>query len=181
MCPDKHQLYLFGIEIHLMQFDSWLVKKYKMLILRYCFNLACFSTAVGMTFYWLVKYMKDEDGVQVNLNPSEKLTTRQRPLLSLCFQDPFIESKLHRYNKTLTGKKYRMILKGESAYDGIEKIDFDDVTLNMTDFYLGDSITFRNGTSISGDSPNFLNQLPRVTYSGFWDFLFLKCFGLRIE
>ena len=150
-------------------------------ILRYCFNLACFSTAIGMTVYWLVKYLKDEDGVQVKLNPSESLTAMQRPVVSLCFQDPFIESKLHRYNITLTSKKYRMILKGESAYDGNEKIYFDDVTLNIADFYLGDSITFRNGTSISGDWPNFLKQLPRVTYSGFWDFMFLKCFGLRIE
>ena len=66
-----------------------------------------------MTVYWFVKYMKDEDGVQVNLNPSEKLTTRQRPLLSLWFQDPFIKSKLHRYDKTLTGKKYNMILRGK--------------------------------------------------------------------
>ena len=98
-------------------------------------------------------------------------------------KNPFIESKLKSYNTTptLTRKSYLEILKGERSYSGLEKIDFDDVTVDMADFYLGDTIKFRNGSDIVGARPNFLNELPRVSLSGFWGTHFYKCFGLKFH
>ena len=152
-----------------------------MAILRYCFDLACFATAFGMTVFWLYKFGQDEDLVQVKLKPFETLSYEQRPMLSFCFWNPFIESELKRYNMTLNGQLYREAISGEREYIGIEKIDFGDVTLNLTDFYLDDFIIFRNGTYLYGASPNFLNALPTVTYSGYYNKEFRKCYGLSFE
>jgi hypothetical protein len=67
-------------------------------------------------------------------------------------------------------------LFGEKYYDGMEYVDFDDVTINLTGFYLGDFISFKNGTF----KPN-VNQLPEVTYSGFFVGSLVKCFGLEMR
>ena len=63
----------------------------------------------------------------------------------------------------------------------MEHVDFDDVTINLTDFYLRDSIRFKNGTYIEGQYPNVVNQLPKVTYSGFFYGQLTKCFGLEMR
>ena len=74
-----------------------------MAILRYCFNLACFSTAFGMTILWVCRYLHDEDSIQLDLKPFD-FPQGQRPMLSFCLMNPFIEDKLKEYNDTLTGK-----------------------------------------------------------------------------
>ena len=51
-----------------------------------------------------------------------------------------MESKLKFYNTTFTSKKYYEFLSGEKYYDGMEHVDFDGVTINLTDVYLGDGI-----------------------------------------
>ena len=150
-----------------------------MIILRYCFNVACFSIAFGMTVYWMYKFWKDEDGVQISLKHFDTVSAGQYPVLSLCFKELFVESKLKHYNITLTEKKYLEILKGERGYDGMEEIDFDDITINMTDFYLSHFIRFRNETGVVGS--NFLNEWLHVTYSFVWSQWFIKCFGFNIE
>jgi hypothetical protein len=63
----------------------------------------------------------------------------------------------------------------------MENVDFDDVTINLPDFYLRDSITFKNGTYIKGRYPDVVNQLPEVTYSGFYYGRIIKCFGLEMR
>ena len=92
-----------------------------MLILRYIFNLACFSTAFGMTIYWLFKYCKDEDLCKVDFKPFETLSEGHFPMFSFCFWDQLIESKLRR-NTTLTIQEYLDIFRGDKTYDGIEKM-----------------------------------------------------------
>ena len=72
-----------------------------------------------------------------------------------------------------------MILLGLSSYKGVENINFDDVSLNLTEFFLGFDIHFRNGSSIQNNYPDDLQLLPQVTYSGFIFGWFLKCFALH--
>ena len=124
-------------------------------------------------------FEKDEDLVQMSLRPTEEITEDQYPMVSFCFNDPVIESKLKHYNDELTGMTYQEILEGKRMYIGLDSIDFDDVTLNLNDFYLEDTIAFRNGSYVEGISPNLLHEIPRVTYSGFYDGELINCYGLR--
>ena len=150
----------------------------KSVVLRYIFNLACFTTAFGMTFWWLYRYSLDEDIVQMNLKPID-FQDGQYPMLSYCLADPFIESKLKKYDEALTAEKYKDILLGLISYKGMKNIDYDDVTLNFTKFYLGDVIRLRNGSFVENEVPNFLQELPQATYSGFSDGIFYKCIKLK--
>ena len=153
-----------------------------MKILRHLFNLCCFSTAFGMTMYWLHKFWKDEDLIQMNLKPFEISSKGEYPVLSFCLKDKiFIESKMKQNNFTFTEQEYKQIWTGEKPYDGIEKVDFKDVTVNLKDYYLRDAILFRNGSLIEGTYANFLNKLPSVTFAGFQSSSFIKCFSLKSE
>ena len=149
-----------------------------MVILRYIFNFACFTTAFGMTIWWLYRYSLDEDIVQIDLKPID-FQAGQYPMLSFCVTDPFIESKLKKYDETLTVAKYKDILLGLISYQGMMNIDFEDVTLNLTNFYLGAGIRLRNGSFIKMVGPNFLHELPQATYTVFSYGLFYKCIKLK--
>ena len=148
-------------------------------IVRYIFNFLCFSIAFGMTVYWLYKFWKDEDLVQVDVKPMGTFPEGQFVELSFCFYDTIIESKLKEFNDSLTKRKFIEFLNGEKFFNGIEKIDVDTVTLNLTDFYLYDSIIFRNGSHINGTYPRFSNAIPHVTYLSMEESQLIKCFGLR--
>ena len=143
-----------------------------MVFLRYFFNLACFSIAFAMTLVWFCTYLKNEDSVRVDLKPFDFVEGRY-PMASFCLIDPFIDSKLKTFNETVTGEIYKDFLLGKSYSKEMKDINFDDVTLNLADFYLGSNIKFRNSTKW-----HQLFELPRVTYSGFRG-TFLKCFGLQ--
>ena len=143
-----------------------------MQILRYCFNIACFATAFGMTLLWICRYIQDRDSVEVDLKPFDILKG-QYPILSFCFMDPFIASKLEKYNDTITVEEYKEVLTGNRLYDGITDINFDNVTVNLAEFYLGENIKFINGSRKS----HFQKEFPQVTYSASYGF-FYKCFGL---
>ena len=152
-----------------------------MILLRYCFNLTCFSIAFGMTIFWIYKFLKDDDLCQVDFKSIETLTEGNYPMLSVCLWNGFIEHKIRQYNNSLSVQKYKNFLEGKAYYNGIEKIDFDDVTLNIEDLYIGDSIKFRNGTLINSRRPNFLNDVPRVSYTSIQDGILVKCFGLQFQ
>ena len=100
-------------------------------------------------------------------------------MLSFCLIDPFIESRLNIYNDTLTKAKYKNMSLGLTSYNGAENIDFDDVTIDLADFYLGGSVKFKNGSEIVSFYSDFLRELPEVSGSGVWDLVFMKCFGLK--
>ena len=146
-------------------------------ILRYFFNFLCFSTAFCMTLYWLIKYWKDEDLVQVDIKPLKEFPEAQFLTLSFCFRDAIIESKLKSYNDSLTKLEYLEILNGQRQNNEMI-IDVDDVTLNIADFFLSSVGESRNGSVLDSTTPNSKEELPRVTFSSMKESKFGKCFGL---
>ena len=70
---------------------------------------------------------------------------------------------------------------GAKIIDGMEKVDFDNVTINISDFALVEQMIFRNGTETFNYWPNFSNGELEVTYSGFYFEFLIKCFGLRLK
>ena len=150
-------------------------------IIRYCFNVACFATALGMTVLWVYRFNLDEDLCQVKIKPFDIIQDEQYPMISLCFWDPILESKLRSFNLT-TLESYLDIMTRKKSFGPFDKFDLNDISFDLADYYLDDAILFRNGTYIKRSNPPFLNEMPRVTHSEFWDFGDIgygKCFGLR--
>ena len=70
---------------------------------------------------------------------------------------------------------------GENYYKGFDQIDFDNVTLNLSDYYLGKQIVFRNGTRLDDNSSTHLNELPQFTHAWIDYGAVIKCFGIRVH
>ena len=157
-------------------------KKNKMNVLRFGFNFACFATAFGMTLLWGCRYLKDEDLPQVNVKPFDMISDGEYPMLSLCFYDSILESKLNRYNFT-TFQRYLEAMIRKNSNNEPDKLDVNDVSLDLADYYIKDAIKFQNGTIVERSNPPYLNELPQASYSTFWDLglgvRYAKCFGLR--
>ena len=147
-------------------------------VFKYCYTIACISTSFGMTVLWMCRYSLDEDSVKIDLKQFHFLEGRY-PIISVCLIDPFVEPRIKKYNNSLSGEKYRELLIGDKFSSQIEEIIFEDVTLNLADYYIGDDVYFRNGTYKQGESPNFIHEIPQMTYTGFYGLYFFKCYGLK--
>ena len=146
--------------------------------LKYTFNCVCFFSAFGMSIYWCYKFWKDEDLCTVDYKHFDESEDDVYPMLSLCFSNVIIESKIKEYDKTFSAESHTNYLRGDAYYKKMENIDFDNVTLHFEDYILGENIWYKNGTEVSNPSPTFI---PKITYSGFFNHLFLnKCFGLQM-
>ena len=149
-----------------------------MAIFRYFFNFACFSVAFGMTLMWLYRFSLDEDSVQIDFKQLD-FQAGYYPMLSFCLIDPFIESRLKEYNATLTVETYIEFLEGLISFNEMTKIDFDDITLDLKDFYLDADLLLKDGSYIELANEDVLQGLLELTYSGFHNGIFMKCFGLK--
>ena len=147
-------------------------------ILRYSFNFSCFSAAFGMTIFWCYRFWKDEDLCLVDYLPHEEAVDIPDLMMSVCFRYPFIESRLRAYNTTID--KYEKFLQGTEHYTGFEDIDFQDVTLSPKLFYVGDSLQWKNGAYKEGNYPNHVNELPYVTFAGYYYWIPIKCYGFAL-
>ena len=150
-----------------------------MYVLRIIFNLACFSLAFGMTLFWCYKFLLDEDLCVVDYKTFEESPDVEYPMLSICLNNPFIESALQQYDASMTQTRYVEILKGNAQMPVPVNIDFNNVVKNLSSLILADQIRFQNGSHLKGWFPNILNQIPEVTFSGFVHEDFMMCIGLR--
>jgi hypothetical protein len=62
----------------------------------------------------------------------------------------------------------------------MEKVDYENVTIQGEDFHIMSILNLRNGTrmELAEKYPNLIKKFPYVTYSGFYFQNFTKCFGL---
>ena len=148
-------------------------------LLKYFFHAACFFTAFAFVIYWFIEYSHDEDLVVVDYKTLAESQDDVYPMLSLCFSNIIIESKLKEYNKEFTVQNYTNYLRGDDYFDGMEKVDFEDVTLNFPDYLLGETLWYKN---MSESNHPKLSYTPPITYSGFFNHLFLyKCYGVKMN
>ena len=157
--------------------------------LRNCFTLACFSAAIGMTIWWCYKFSKDESLSEIEYKTFDSSEDVETPMLSLCFLLPVDSLKLRSYNDSFSPNQYQGVLMGNRVVDGMENVDFNYVTLDLTDHVFKHRMHFRNGTEIVTDWPsspgynstsNSHDPL-EVTYSGFYHNSLIKCFGLYVD
>ena len=70
----------------------------------------------------------------VDFVPFEKATEVQNPMISVCFEDPVLESKLKSFERNITAIQYVDFLRGMEYIDGFDEIKFEDVTKQVADF-----------------------------------------------
>ena len=162
-------------------------------ILKYLFSFGCFAATFGMTIFWCYKYWIDEDLCLVDYKSFDESTYKYYPMLSMCLSNCLIDASLKFYNQSFTEKDYIEYLKGGVFIDGMDKVDFSNVTPNLENDLFGQFIKYKNGSIITRLLPNVtdLNVIGttlnvsdislKVTYSGFYHGQIIKCFGLTAD
>ena len=153
-------------------------------VFRLSFKLLCVVVAFAVIIYWVHKSVfEDEDLCLVDYKPFEKSKDVVFPILSMCFLNPFIDSKLKEINPSITVTSYYQYLKGEKFDEMFYGIDYKNVTLSLSDYYLFTRISWKNG------SVKFYYDLSttevvkplNVTFNGFAFGMFYKCFGTEVN
>ena len=106
---------------------------------KYVFHFLCGVATVGFTIYCVHQYIKDEDVARIEFAEFNAEEDNIYPTITLCFPSPLIEEKLSSYGEGITVETYSAFLTGQnnSWDERMAKIDYDDVSINIEDYFLG--------------------------------------------
>ena len=151
-------------------------------VFGYLFKFLCFSATIFMITYWCVEYSKDNDLASVDYHSLKTLGV-VNPILSLCFENPFLDEKLKSINSVLNKSVYLEFLKGKVDDNGmLQKIGHNNVTLNIENSLKYYYILWKNDSGyIRYPASNKNLVRPMITYNGFLNDHFKKCFGFDLE
>ena len=151
-------------------------------ILKTLFKGACLLAAILMGFYWIFEFVvTDEDLSLVDYKKFHQTEVRL-PEVSLCIENPFMEDKLYEINSTITVSKYLEFLKGNIYEESMRDIDYDNVTVDLSDHLLHSTVGWNNGSFLTYTLKNdTVNKGTYTTYNGFLHNKFVKCFASKLN
>ena len=143
------------------------------------FNVICTIVVVSMISYWYYKYaFEDRDIGVVDYVSLEKSKDIEFPLATLCFQNPFVEERLKRNDSGINSTSYLKYLKGESQDGMFKSIDYQNVTLQLDDYFLSAKGYAWNDSDFKEINNSFSHT---ETFNGILGKTFTKCFSLKHE
>ena len=99
--------------------------------------------------------------------------------MSLCFKQFLDDNSFRKYGGNITANAYKEFNFGQHFENAFMKIDFNEVTSNISDFILHYEVEYRNGTELN-TTENIAWKPLYYTFSwNSWGH-FLKCFGFEI-
>ena len=158
------------------------------------FNLTCIIATIVMVGYWFNEFLKDEDVCSIDLMSMDRVNKHPVPVMSACFRNPFLNSKLKQIDASLNSSTYLKFISGEIYNDKWRAIGYDNVSINLADYAPNSSmpltsvtryywIRWRNGsysTHKLSDTTGLRNTY--VTFNGFVGLnRFIKCFAIDIN
>ena len=151
--------------------------------LRYLFAFVCVLAAISICVYWVYKYRLDEDLSVITYRKFYEKENDVYPTVSLCFNNPFLAKRLAEYG--VNESAYLNFLVGEYFSEEMLKINYENVTIDISNYVKGHMIYFNNGTRIEVDSEKNIDKIKSFTYVSYngihgvtWGFF--KCFALDI-
>ena len=141
------------------------------------FRLVCIMFTISIVLFWIYKYSLNLDLCRVDFKNYHSSKLDVFPLLSLCFKEPFLEDKLLEYNTSVVS--YMDYLQGKNSTVELERVPYDEVTMNMDQYAIGFYIQRTNGSYHYSKRKNG-QTLMNISYDGYWFDDFYRCFALNI-
>ena len=135
------------------------------------FTITCVIVVLCMVGYWLYKYeIEDRDIGVVDYTPLEDANEVELPAVSLCLKNPFL------VKQSSTMQNYLGHLNGHLYDDIYESIEYPNMTLDLNQYFKSGGMQWKNRStqSIVAGSINHVE-----IFSGFHDYVFVKCFMIR--
>ena len=106
-------------------------------IAYYSFHFICTSATIGFICFCLYKYSQNSDVSQVTFQEFHTKEENLYPSLTICVSSIFYEEKLKSYGEGINISTYTDFMDGEYWDDRMIEVDYDNVTINFSDFFLG--------------------------------------------
>ena len=113
---------------------------------RFIFVLLCALAAISICVYWVYKYRLDEDLSVITYREFYEREDDVHPTVSLCLRAPFLSERLAEYG--VNKSSYSDFLKGKYFSNQMLGINYENVTIDISDYIKGYMNTYRNGASI---------------------------------
>ena len=149
------------------------------------FRILCLLTALSLCTYWIYKFHLNEETSVVNYKRfSPESGVDIVPTMSLCFDNPFLKNRLAEYGTDQDA--YLSFLEGKSFDEKMLEIDYNYVTLNITNYIKEYQIFFKNKSSMKISLASMQHETDIYTSNNFNGYIrgsytaFYKCFSLEI-
>ena len=143
---------------------------------EFLFKASCFLVVSLMFGLWIKKYIDDENLLSVDIISYTEDHAALIPDMSICFRNPFIEDKFSGLGFEVNTPSYLKHLTGEDFQEKYNQIEYNNVTLNLKDYFLNSTIDWRNGST----SENVGVELSPI-FSGRRGPFFGKCFNVNTK
>ena len=110
------------------------------------FHIACIVAAVSLTCWCVYIFSQDNDVCLVDFKQYNEEKEYIYPSFSLIFINPFIEEKLRQHGDGINTTTYSQFLEGKYWDERMLNISYDDVTINIADYFVGYDIMLANLT-----------------------------------
>ena len=142
-------------------------------------KIICISATVSLVGMWIFIYNLDNDSSVIESKVYFKSEDDKFPVMSLCFKQFLDDNSFRKYGANITANAYKEFNFGQHFENAFMKIDFNEVTSNISDFILHYEVEYRNGTELN-TTENIAWKPLYYTFSwNSWGH-FLKCFGFEI-
>ena len=123
------------------------------------FKAFCVIAAISMVLYWVYKFqVEDRDVGLVDYMPIKEAKDIRLPIISLCFENPFLKEFLTNKHPNINTSAYLDFLRGKTYDKGLKEINYDNVTLKLERYLLFAAVTFRNGVQSMETSTIFRHK-----------------------
>ena len=157
-------------------------------IFNYIFKFLCVLATAFMVGYWMVKYERNDDLTLIEYKLLDDVSDLIYPELSICFFYPFLRND--RFNVTKDDGfswEYYRYLKGLYNFDKFKDIEYDEVTINLLEYFSKSVISWKAGrgpanSTICWGARNCPYLTLKNNYNGFSITpIFFKCYGVEIK
>ena len=147
---------------------------------RSFFKVVCVVLVFFMVSYWLYKFeIEDRDIGVVDYASIQESNDVEFPLLSICLVNPFLIAKLKEVDPQLNGTTYLKYLKGDFFEERFQYIDYENMTLNLNDYFSHGFVKLTNETYLRNETVKFKHT---SIFSGFYHAQdFVKCFSAAMD
>ena len=133
--------------------------------LFYCivsfFHLICWTITIALVSYWIYAYTLNEDLCLVDYKRYLETDFDEFPVLSICLKDQISKEKLELQNPNIDIETYIDFLSGNIYEKELAKINYENVTNDISKYVTASRVYWRNGTKDNTSQ----RQVLRTTYA----------------
>ena len=118
--------------------------------LKLVYNSFCIVSVVGLILWCIYLFSLDEDLARINIKKFNSDKESLYTSVSFVFYSPYEYKKFERYeDENITPVNYKLHLQGELWNDNISKIDYNDVAIDIKDYFQGYEILYDNQKKVN--------------------------------